>query len=111
MKCDPADDDGYGWPDVHGGLTYCGACQKNPTGQESKGICHVPLPGRSAEVWWFGFDCAHGSDIAPGMVARERSMGFAAGLSTFGESYKTVGYVQRECAKLAAQLVTAHLEG
>lgn len=90
------------WPDVHGGLTFADACQEGE--DESVGICHVPGPGRPDDVWWLGFDCGHSGDVCPGMDAR----GLAAGMPPLrfgGETYKTVGYVQRECTKLAAQLV------
>lgn len=80
--------------EAHGGLTYSAACQEGET--ESEGICHVPLPGRPADVWWLGFDTAHSGDLVPGMHAR--------GLEFGDETYRTVGYVQRECARLAEQL-------
>jgi hypothetical protein len=79
--------------EVHGGLTYASSC--NEDAAESEGICHVPLPGRAANVWWFGFDCGHSGDVIPGMR-----------IDWPGGSYKTVAYVRRECESLARQLVT-----
>ncbi len=85
--------------DVHGGLTYSDSC--NEAAAEDKGICHVPVPGRPGDVWWFGFDCAHYMDFAPRMRA---NVGVAFGDD---ETYRTVGYVRGECARLAAQLAEA----
>jgi hypothetical protein len=79
---------------VHGGLTYADHCQQGP---ESETICHVPEPGEPNHVWWLGFDCSHSQDTSPGFLAR--------GLGRWpGAWYKTLQYVQRECAQLAAQL-------
>jgi hypothetical protein len=90
---------------VHGGLTYSDRCEEDAP--EDSGICHVPGLGRPADVWWFGFDCAHFGDIAPGMIARERKMGFPA--PPDGGVYKTVDYVRAEVAHLARQLATVEL--
>lgn len=73
---------------VHGGLTYGDACQGS--------ICHAPKPGESADVWWFGFDCNHAFDLAPGMPATAR----------WG-IYKDIGYARRETERLAEQLARA----
>ena len=100
--------------DVHGGLTYSGLCQEEA--EEGKGICHIPEPGRPADVFWFGFDCAHYMDMCPVMemhnrerfedakTERERELW---GPKDFGETYKTVPYVQAEVTSLAAQLAAA----
>lgn len=74
--------------DVHGGLTYADRCQEGPEGEV---ICHVPEPGESADVWWFGFDTAHAGDLVPGVP-------------DYDETYRTLGYVQAECRSLAQQL-------
>jgi hypothetical protein len=87
---------------VHGGLTFSDKCDQDAP--EDSGICHVPGPGRPADVWWFGFDCAHSGDIVPGMIACERKMGFSP--PPDGGVYKTVDYVRAEVANLARQLVT-----
>lgn len=65
---------------------------------ESAFICHLPQPGRPERVWWFGFDCAHSGDLCP----QYRELGIDVGLGY--ETYKGLGYVRRECARLADQL-------
>ena len=63
-------------------------------------ICHVPEPGRPANVWWFGFDCAHLGDVMPGCIER--------GLCDAYENlYRSIDYVTREVASLARQLAEA----
>jgi len=62
--------------------------------QQTKRICHIPQPGRSGDVWWLGFNCAHGGDIGPG---RDEIV-FRDGW------YKPLGYVEGECQSLARQL-------
>lgn len=94
-------DDIDGTLEVHRGLSYSDRCQEDA--QESRGICHVPAPGRPADVWWLGFDCQHAWDLAPGFAARERELGLPAH-PPFGETYKTIAYVREEVARLAAQL-------
>jgi len=78
---------------VHGGLTYSRGCdEENP-----EGICHIPAPGRPADVWWFGFDCSHAWDISP-----ER---LQYGFSLHGdETYRDIVYVKGEVASLAEQI-------
>jgi hypothetical protein len=100
------DDEWSVYPDVHGGLTYADACQEH--GDEAKGICHVPLPGRPADVWWLGFDCAHSGDLCPRHEASDRESGYPP-IRFGGESYKTVDYVRAECRKFAQQLATQQL--
>jgi len=75
--------------EVHGGLTYSGACQGH--------VCHEPEPGESDAAWWFGFDCSHRDDLRP-------SSAFKYG--GYGEDgvYRDVEYVRGEVTKLAAQL-------
>lgn len=79
--------------DVHGGLTYADACEE--TTEEGTGICHVPLEGRPAHVWWLGFDCAHYRDLVPSMVS--------AMPPTDGR-YRDIAYVEAEVTRLAEQL-------
>lgn len=90
--------------EVHGGLTYANKCQ--PGEDKSVGICHVPAPGEPDHVWWLGFDCAHAGDRSPmdEHYAQTRGYPFTA---SYGESYKTLAFVQRECANLAAQAKAA----
>lgn len=92
---------------VHGGLTFSGACDEDAP--EGHGICHVPEPGRPGDVWWLGFDCGHAWDVLPGMDAfwrargelplRERHPGLF-----MGETYKSVPYVVEEVLRLALQV-------
>jgi hypothetical protein len=85
---------------VHGGLTFSDACE--PGDDESTGICHTPAPGEPDDVWWLGFDCAHLGDISPGY-----------NLGCDGDIYRTLGYVQAECTRLASEAskVTPYDEG
>lgn len=83
--------------DPHGGLTFAGHCQP-----VKEGICHVVEPGEDDNVWWLGFDCAHGGDYMPGMMAH---MALPAGLrSLFEGVYRSMDYVQDEVTRLAAEL-------
>lgn len=63
---------------VHGSITYSGA----------------DWPGAG---YWYGFDCSHCDDLAPG----SDDSGYA---ETFGKQYRTFEYVQGECRALARQL-------
>lgn len=83
--------------DVHGGLTYSGACEEGP---EATTICHV-APGEP-ELWWFGFDCAHAFDLSPAQRAREAKLGWEP-IRGVTETYRDVAYVKSECASLALQ--------
>ena len=84
---------------VHGGVTYTDRCTDEAT--EAGGVCHVVEPGEESDVWWVGFDCAHGLDVVPAFVKLYEDMG----LTGFrGATYKTVDYVKAECASLAKQL-------
>jgi hypothetical protein len=85
---------------VHGGLTFSNSCQ--PTNDESRGVCHVPAPGESNDIWWLGFDCSHYYDYGPGQL--ETGSPYADLLPSTAV-YRTLSYVQRECAQLANQLV------
>jgi hypothetical protein len=90
-----AGDGGPDHPDVHGGLTYASACQEGD--DESSGICHVPAPGRPADVWWLGFDCAHSGDFSPGAFRVDGSP-YDHG------TYCDLGYVRWQVKRLAGQL-------
>lgn len=81
--------------DAHGGLTYSDFCMDIE--DECEGVCHVPNPGRSEHVWWFGFDCAHGGDLSP--TASDA-------LAKYG-TYKDLDFVVSQCSGLAAQLKAA----
>ena len=93
--------------DVHGRLTYANTCQTGEGVTEEDGICHVPEPGRDHDIWWLGFDCAHGRDFSPAMVSDLRKHGIDHSPMTgiFRETYKDRAYVQVEVERLALQLV------
>lgn len=104
--------------DVHGGLTYGGRCM------EDGKICHEPLPGRPAAVYWLGFDCSHSADLAPGMLSLDKMMAEKDGThglwtrhrdydpqtgrisrgGYFDEVYRTAGYAKFQVELLAQQL-------
>jgi hypothetical protein len=90
----------YDKPDVevHGGLTFSDSCDAV---SPEHGICHIPGEGEPDNVWWFGFDCNHCFDYAPGMYSGSQGARFPR---LEGETYKNVAYVRAECSKLAAQL-------
>lgn len=91
--------------EVHGGLTYSGFCQENV--DEGEGICHIPAPGRPANVFWFGFDCSHLGDLSPGDLARAQEEGFQYPFTdprARGEEYRDMDYVKAEVTRLAKQL-------
>lgn len=105
--------------DVHGGLTYSAICQEGPSPErrivsEARRICHSPhrlqrhMPLRHAtdhraadgDAWWFGFDCDHPYDLAPGDL--RPGTGFMQ--AEVGAQYRDDAYVVREATALAAQL-------
>lgn len=97
--------------DVHGGLTYADKCQGH--------ICHVPKPGQSEHVWWFGFDCGHSGDFSPSYGNRYRhgeppydhAKAIAAN-TWLVERYRDLAYVEGETCRLAEQLAAiAKAEG
>lgn len=75
-----------------------------PWKDEPDRICHVPAPGEPDDVWWFGFDCAHCWDVAPGVLALYARINMARPLVQRDETYRDVAYVRAEVEKLAAQL-------
>jgi len=83
---------------VHGGLTFADAC--DPGSPEDHGICHIPGPGESNQVWWFGFDCAHHNDLIPAYPAMTPE--FKKMMAT--NTYRNVAYVKAQIASLAQQL-------
>lgn len=80
--------------DVHGSCNYANACSGH--------ICHVPEPGESDNVWWFGFDCAHGHDFVPGYMMAFPSE-LLPKLFTTG-TYRDLPYVDSQVRSLAEQL-------
>lgn len=87
------EDEGRSFPEVHGGLTFSDS-RSEVERADGGGICHIPEPGRPADVWWLGFDCAHCDDLCPGHTRYFRESG----------SYRDLEYVKREVAALAKQL-------
>lgn len=82
----------------HRGVNYAAPC----TGV----VCHVPQPGEPDNVWWFGFDCAHGGDFVPAVGPALRLAGRPdlADAIELGEVYRTLDYVQARTNDLAEQL-------
>lgn len=73
---------------VHGGITFSG-----PLGQ---------IKDTKTKGWWFGFDCGHGSDISPGLVAL---LGSAVVGGLFRDAvYRNLSDCWQECTSLALQL-------
>lgn len=100
-KLAEGDEDDYRWFRVHGGLTFSDFCQE---GDEETGICHVAQPGQPERVWWLGFDCAHCDDLSPATFVTAGKQYQQIMLSNPRYAYRTLEYVQAECANLAAQL-------
>ena len=89
---------------VHGGLTYSEKC--------AGAICHVPKDGEEDDVWWFGFDCNHSGDLAPGRGVNPMRMlyglfGSDDFSSRYDGEYRTVDYVRGEVESLAKQIAKA----
>lgn len=82
----------------HGGLTFSDFCQDH-----EHGICHIVEPGEPEKVWWLGFDCGHGGDIIPSFLEL-RNKGIESFTGAWGETYKDIEYVKKECRDLAKQL-------
>jgi hypothetical protein len=83
---------------AHGGLTFASLCEP---GEPIVGICHIAEPGREQAPWWFGFDCAHGGDLQPGMA----EMTSRYGLSYYeNDVYRDEKYVHDQVTSLAEQL-------
>ena len=81
--------------EVHWGLTYSGHCAGD--------ICHEPKEGEPDNVWWLGFDCSHGLDLMPLLLAKE-SVLLGAGRRKCIGKYRTMDYAKAETMKLAEQL-------
>lgn len=93
------------------GLSFSDSC--NDEAPAEYAVCHVPEPGKPADVWWLGFDFDHAWDIAPGADARDRKRGrlpvLREGERPFGAdgplvSYKTLSTARARCAELAGEL-------
>lgn len=104
----------------HGELTFAGPCMEGAE-DSPENICHVPRPGEPANVWWFGFDCAHGGDLTPGLipmteriVKRMRDGGDDVLADVYGGTYRTTQYVKDRCTAMAlvlAGMPTASVAG
>jgi hypothetical protein len=87
--------------DVHGGLTFAGMCDEGVPAAEA--ICHVPAPGEPEHLYWLGFDCGHAYDLVPYAALVPARFQIDLGSTT----YRDLGYVRAECAKLARQAAEA----
>ena len=74
---------------VHGGLTFAGPSFRKS--DPSRGVCYFTEEGEGDNVWWFGFDCDHLGDLAPGWPWTDGN-------------YRDIGYVKDQTRKLAKQL-------
>lgn len=85
-------------PEVHGGITFASKCVPD------MGICHVPEPGESDDVWWLGFDTAHAFDVNPALerVLVDRG-GAEGGFRVPGQAYRDYGYIKEQVHSLALQ--------
>jgi hypothetical protein len=73
--------------EVHGGITYAG-----------KGDYPV-----ASDLWWYGYDCAHGGDVPRPEVVKAKYPG--RGYWEQGV-HRSLDYCLFECESLAAQLAT-----
>lgn len=88
---------------VRGGLTFSGSSTDLNTeernAQDGFGISWLNEDGSLMEnIQWFGFDCAHGWDVLPGMSRFDFDLGGTK------RSYKNIRYLMKECTRLAHQL-------
>ena len=81
MKTDERPDVGFLF-DVHGGITYSGSGNRD-------------YPAIGADLWWFGYDCAHAGDLQRGEMAQYAKPGAA---------WRDETYCEAECESLAEQL-------
>jgi hypothetical protein len=56
--------------------------------------------GDTDDFWWFGFDCAHLDDMAPGVVAMSKSIGIEHPAMEHG-TYRDYDYVEGHVTRLA----------
>lgn len=87
---------------VHGGLTFADSCSNRFDAEGCPiGVCHVQEAAAPDDVWWFGFDCAHGGDVMP---ATTRLCAPPLFWDCGSEVYRDQAYVEREVTWLAKQL-------
>lgn len=102
---------------VHGGLTFAHGCGH---GDPARDICHSPGVGEPDDVWWLGFDCAHGGDLAPrirslldSLPHNQRPPEISSAVATlllddyFRDTYRDQAYVEAQVAALARQVAAA----
>lgn len=83
-------------------LSHCGVTFAEPS---QGAIAYEPWPGEPEVVWWFGFDCAHGFDVAPALNARLDALGLDRRPEMRRhQKYRHVGYATLRVYELAAQL-------
>lgn len=66
------------------------------------GVCHIPEPGTTDDVWWFGFDCMHAWDLVPAWMATNPVDRFFE--RDLKLKYRDVEWVTLAVTGLAAQL-------
>jgi hypothetical protein len=100
---------GKTYQDLHlyapGGLTYTNSCNDR--------VCHKPAPGEPDNIWWLGFDCAHGGDQMPkSLLLNELLVGLGRPildeycLASREEHYWTFEEVKEAVKHLAEQVWT-----
>lgn len=81
--------------EVHGGLTYAGGGNNSDYPIESN-------------LWWFGFDCAHGRDANDLGIIKElnegRNLDFLLTTSNHG-TVRTLEYCIQECKNVVDQII------
>lgn len=88
---------------VHGGVTFMDHCSNED--EPARAICHIVEPGENDNVWWIGFDCNHGGDIAPETEHLYKTLNLPCTPSfDVCATYKTIEYVTKETLGLAQQL-------
>lgn len=87
---------------IHGGLTFSDSCQEDAP--EGQGVCHIPEPGRAADVWWLGFDCAHGGVDRIPLMEEFRHLDYPLMPGWPEPVYRDLGYVTGQCEQLAVQV-------
>jgi len=84
---------------VHGGLTYADEVVYGADNKFQKWVIEnigIHVSFQNKDMWWFGFDCAHGFDVCP-KYPRELRLSDA--------TYKDITYVRNECKSLVDQLL------
>lgn len=92
--------------EAHGGVNFsrrASLLEPAPAWEPTLTLELEPLD--EPDLWWFGFDCAHGFDKQPFHISL-----LPGGALQFlddsraGRAYRDLDYVQRNCADLALQL-------